>query len=66
LADNSILSLYIDSYYWGIQTMVTVGYGDIVPISNSERIFASTYMVIGVILYSFVIDNINQILINID
>jgi len=37
--------------------MVTVGYGDIVPISNIERMFASFYMVIGVILYSYVIDN---------
>ena len=46
--------------------MVTVGFGDIVPSCNSERIILCFYMFFGVVLYSYTIDNLLNIMNNID
>lgn len=35
--------------YWGIQTITTVGYGDIIPVSIFGQIFASAFMTFGAI-----------------
>lgn len=29
--DKTLLNVYIHSLYWAVQTMVSVGYGDILP-----------------------------------
>ena len=46
--------------------MVTVGFGDIAPGNTFEKVFAVIYMVMGIILYSYIIDNVTNILINMD
>jgi hypothetical protein len=46
--------------------MVTVGFGDISPGSTEERVFATVYMVMGIILYSYIIDNLSSILVSMD
>jgi voltage-gated potassium channel len=38
------------SYWWAIETVTTVGYGDIVPITVSGRIVASLLMLTGIAL----------------
>ena len=45
---------YVTSIYWAITTMITVGYGDIVPITKTERIFAMFIMILacGVFAYT--------------
>jgi hypothetical protein len=45
--------LYFTSFYWTIQTITTVGYGDIGTTNNLERIFCSMIMLLGVIAFSF-------------
>ena len=35
------------SVYWAIMTLTTVGYGDIVPVTNSGKFMASFVMIIG-------------------
>lgn len=37
-----------DSLWWAIQTVTTVGYGDLVPTSTSGRIVAALVMVAGI------------------
>ena len=37
--------------YWAIQTLFTVGYGDIIPYSLLGRLFAGGYMLIGSTLF---------------
>ncbi len=37
-----------DGLWWGIQTVTTVGYGDLVPRSTSGRLIAALVMIVGI------------------
>ena len=52
-ANESIRSPF-DALWWGISTMTTVGYGDVVPKTAEGRIAASVLMLLGVGLFSAV------------
>src|SRR4029453_17914022 len=39
------------SYWWAIETVTTVGYGDVVPITVSGRLVASLLMLTGIALF---------------
>jgi voltage-gated potassium channel Kch len=39
--------IYITSIYWAVTTIVTVGYGDILPISLSEKILMCVIIIVG-------------------
>ncbi|KAL4507037.1 hypothetical protein ABPG72_001830 [Tetrahymena utriculariae] len=49
------LDVYITSIYWATITMVTLGYGDIVPITSMERVFVIIMSLssCGIFAYSF-------------
>jgi voltage-gated potassium channel len=57
---------YLASLYFCITTLATVGYGDIVPHTDGERIYAIVLMVVGIGVYGFVIGNVAVILANLD
>lgn len=57
---------YITSLYWCIQTITTVGYGDIVLSTIPQRIYAMMVMLFGVGVYGFVIGNVANILLKRD
>jgi voltage-gated potassium channel len=57
---NTQIKTYLDSLWWCVSTVTTVGYGDIVPVSNLGRIVAVFYMFFGISMISilfFVITN---------
>ena len=54
------------SIYWALQTLTTVGYGDITPRSVYEKIAGLIWMIIGVGFYSFTIGNLASIFNSID
>lgn len=54
------------SVYWALQTLTTVGYGDIKAKSVYEKITALIWMIIGVGFYSFTIGNLASIFNSID
>src|SRR4249919_1367923 len=57
---NTQIKTYLDSLWWCVSTVTTVGYGDIVPVSNLGRIVAMFYMFFGISMISvlfFVITN---------
>jgi hypothetical protein len=64
--DRDDNSLYIISFYWTITTIATVGYGDINGTNDTERIFCSIMMVIGVCGFSFANGSLSSILQNYD
>jgi voltage-gated potassium channel len=49
---NDAISEPIDALWWGIFTLSTVGYGDVIPITPEGRIAAMALMVLGIGLYS--------------
>ena len=48
------LRRYAVSVYWSLATMTTTGYGDIVPRSTNEIMFATGVMYLGNALYAYV------------
>ena len=57
---------YITSLYWCIQTITTVGYGDVSPQSAQHKIYAMIVMLFGVGVYGFIIGNVANILLKRD
>ena len=38
---------YLVALYWSVQTLTTVGYGDVVPVNNSERAYVIIALTLG-------------------
>ena len=64
LIDKGFFAQYVASIYWTFTTLTAVGYGDIVPETQTEKLFSFVWMVIGVTVYSFVISNLSTFLAN--
>ena len=62
IINESFFAKYISSFYFMITTMTTVGYGDIVCISPIERIYHIILLVIGTLLYTFLVSKIGNYL----
>lgn len=65
LQDYNWEDRYIYSLYWSLTTMITIGYGDIVPSNSHETIFALFIMVVSSGVFGYCINGVGQILQNI-
>ena len=56
-----IISLFLYSlikvWYWAMTTLSSVGYGDLRPISNSERLITALIYLVGTAAFSFIMGN---------
>lgn len=52
--------------YFALTTLSTVGYGDLTPITNFEKICGIIIMILGIAFFSYIMGNFNDVLINYD
>lgn len=60
--DYSVFSEYITSLYWSVTTMVTVGYGDVVPVTPHERIVSISSMLGACCVFAYIMNSIGSII----
>jgi hypothetical protein len=61
LSFENPIDLYINAMYFSIITMVSVGYGDITPINNSEKIYISVMTIFSSMNFAYVVNTIGSI-----
>lgn len=66
LTDVTNGDLYVCAIYFNFSTIFTIGYGDITSVSVVERGYNIVLMIFGVLLYSFAITSLSNIVSNID
>jgi hypothetical protein len=63
---NAKTNGYFLSLYWSITTLSTVGYGDIVPATLSQTVYAFVVMVIGDVICATVVSSVTSLMLSID
>jgi len=61
LTEAGITNQYTASVYWAFTTITTVGYGDITPTTDYERLYCIIVMVFGAAMLSFIVDNVSKL-----
>eukprot|EP00941_MAST-03F_sp_MAST-3F-sp1_P000449 g449.t1 len=56
--ENDISELFNASIYWCYMTISSIGFGDILPTTDSERIFAMCIMAIGTVAFAIFISSV--------
>lgn len=60
LNDYDFIDLYISSIYFNMATILTVGYGDIIPSNIVERVYCSIVMLLGILIYTYIISSLSN------
>jgi hypothetical protein len=57
---------YHSALYWAFTTTTTVGYGDVVPVTDGERLLAMLAMIIGGSTFGYIVGNVTVIFEGVD
>jgi len=60
VVDNA--RVYLAAFYWAVMTMSTIGYGDVTPQTDVERIYVTIGMVLGAAIYAYMVGNVCSII----
>ena len=52
---------YVNSLYWGVTTLGAIGYGDFYPVSLIERLYTILILLLGGLIYSLTVANLDEI-----
>lgn len=61
LVEESSLTQYEASFYFQVQILMKIGYGDITPVNTSEQMFTFIWMTFGIGFYTFMVSNLSSI-----
>ena len=59
--DEPNLVRYLIALYWSIITITTMGYGDVLPVTNDERIFVIFVSIVGAVVFSYTMGTLTQL-----
>lgn len=62
IVDSDNLTGYIYSLYWSVQTVITLGYGDIPAVTTPEILISLVWMLFGEVFHSFVVATYTSII----
>ncbi|MDP8904548.1 MAG: ion transporter [Chloroflexota bacterium] len=63
---NPAITTPFDALWWGIVTMATVGYGDVVPVTPEGRLAAGLLMLLGITLFAAITGAITSYFVSTD
>lgn len=62
IVDSPWYDRYIASNYFAVSTMITVGYGDIVPVTTGEKLTCVVVMIMASGVFAYTMNRINYLL----
>ena len=63
---TGIWDSYITSLYWSVMTCTTIGYGDVTPETDAERVVSIIAMCLGSAMYAYIVGNICGVIATMD
>jgi voltage-gated potassium channel len=61
--EDAEIKTLIDAIWWSSATVTTVGYGDVVPVTQEGRLMGIVLMFIGILVFGFIISRLGMMLI---
>ena len=58
--------LYVTSLYWAFTTMTTVGYGDVLPTNDVEKVYATLIMILGATIFGYIVGSVGALAVNVN
>ena len=58
---HSTYDKYVAALYWAFTTMTTVGYGDIVPFTINEKVYATACMIVACGVFAYTVSSIGTL-----